>query len=131
MHHERLAEAIEVLKEVHEKNLAFDYDQWGMKGNHNCGTVACAGGYLALHAPFNKQGLCPMERECLTPLYGDYTGVGALAKFFDIQRKDAIDIFIYAHEQPSLNKKYPKQVTALDIVNLLQNLLTVHQEKLK
>jgi hypothetical protein len=125
MHHERLIEAIKVLKEVYEKNLAFDYTDWGeASDSHTCETVACAGGYLALHKPFNKQGLRPKQRFCLTPLYGDYIGIGALAKFFDIDHEDADDIFVNAHTQSSVDKEGPEQVTALDIANLLQNLLT-------
>jgi hypothetical protein len=126
MHHERLAEAIRVLKEVHEKNLAFDYTSWG-KDSHTCGTVACAGGYLTLHAPFNAQGLWPRQRYCLTPLYDDYTDVAALAEFFDIDFEDADDIFVTAYKQSSIGKEDPTQVTALDIANLLQNLLTTTQ----
>ncbi len=124
MHHERLIEAIRVLKEVHEKNLAFDYTDWGeVSDSHTCETVACAGGYLALHKPFNKQGLRPKQRFCLTPLYGNDIGVGALAKFFDIAYKDADDIFVNAHTQSSIDKEDAEEVTALDIANLLQNLL--------
>jgi hypothetical protein len=125
MHYDRLIEAISVLKEVHEKNLAFDYTNWGkVTDSHTCGTVACAGGYLTLHAPFNAQGLWPNKRECLTPLYGDYVGIGALAKFFDIDHEDTIAIFATAHRQSSIGKEDREQITALDIANLLQNLLT-------
>jgi hypothetical protein len=132
MNYERLAEAIRVLKEVHEKNLAFDYTDWGeVYDSHTCETVACAGGYLTLHAPFNAQGLWSSHRYYLTPLYGDYIGVSALAKFFDISFKDADAIFVFAHKQSSIGKECPQQVTALDIANLLQNLLITHQENLK
>jgi len=136
MNHKRLIEAIQVLKDVHEKNLAFNYSYWGRrdkdtisseKVQHTCNTEACAGGYLALHPPFNAQGLVPLALNNLTPVLKYHTGcevqgTDALAKFFDIGFTNARRIFVnaahYFPDRPSYQK-----ITALDIAELLQKLL--------
>jgi len=141
MNRERLIEAIQVLKDVHERNLTFNYSYWGRrdkdtlspeKVQHTCNTEACAGGYLALHPPFNAQDLVPLALNDLTPVLKyntdcDAHGTHALAEFFDIGLTDARRIFVeaahYFPDRPSNQK-----ITALDIAELLQKLLDQNLE---
>jgi hypothetical protein len=57
----------------------------------DCGTVACAGGWLSMHPQFNDMGL-KLNAERFPVLRG-LQAIGALAALFNLEYSDALDLF--------------------------------------
>jgi hypothetical protein len=75
---------------------AFDLDMWRTKGaGPSCGTIACAGGWLAMHPAMNERGLKPAEWNgqpmCESATYRQY-GFTALRQFFQLNHLEG-DLF--------------------------------------
>lgn len=59
-----------------------------------CGTIACAGGWLALNKEFNELGLYPSTSIGM-PCFESNRGYYALAKLFDISYTDSQTLFFF------------------------------------
>lgn len=82
MHRERLEHLITILEAVDPEH--YDQTRWV------CRSAACAGGYAAQDAGFNKLGL---TLSAASPRFGGYLGIDALQRFFDLSPKAADYIF--------------------------------------
>jgi hypothetical protein len=124
-----MKETIALLNRVHEEKKEFSFGDWGRvtldpTTKEHCGTRACAAGYMALHKPFQEQGLLPSSLTYLVPTFYGFKGTWALAAFLDISRRYAMDIFVHGYSPGYiLNYRHIQEVTAKDIAILLQTLL--------
>lgn len=59
----------------------------------NCGTIACAAGWLSLHPQMNEAGLRVMDDGYTVPQFGSEHGYDALAEFFGISFDEAFNLF--------------------------------------
>lgn len=116
MNVELLKDAIEIIGGIPDNQ--FDLDMWQQNGfaknaeEITCNTIACAGGWLALHPKFQALGLKPGLGGI--PLYvrGDgwfniLFGMYGLSRFFDIPYEDAEELFEDRTEKE--DKKYPNE----------------------
>ncbi|MDQ7981911.1 hypothetical protein QYH69_32325 [Paraburkholderia sp. SARCC-3016] len=81
----------------------FDLCLWRSGGNtaNECGTIACAGGWLAMHPKFHALGL--QAGEDGMPRTKGARNYGALAEVLGIDRMDAQQLFCSATFHSSLN----------------------------
>jgi hypothetical protein len=126
-----MKETISLLNRVHEEKKEFSFRHWGKvtldpKTKEPCETRACAGDYMVLHEPFQKQGLKPFSLTNLLPTFDGFGGLAALAAFLGISDGDAGDIFVRGCVPGHIVKRKPEwEVTAKDIADLLQTLLNI------
>lgn len=66
-----------------------------------CGTIACAGGWLALHPTFQQVGIRPNGLGAPV-LDGEKSGVETLAKVFEISYEDGVSLFAAPNMQVNL-----------------------------
>ena len=89
-----LRDAYQIIDGIPESNFALKYwldeDSW-KKAEPDCGTIACAAGWLALHPDMKKLGLT--RDQMGTPMYLDMDGYDALAAVFGINWQDARNLF--------------------------------------
>jgi hypothetical protein len=132
MHIERMKETIALLRRVHKRQARakrkFNYRSWGGISEYwQCRTTACAGGEMALHKPFQKQGLRPNSNLNFTPVFAEghnhNFGETALAKFLGITHAQARMIFVNLDVKLDI---WRSDVTAEHVADALQNLLDAH-----
>jgi hypothetical protein len=86
-----------VLPAVKEEN--FDLRVW------QCGTSACALGWGCMYKPFQEEGL-RLSTKTAYPLYKESKGIEAAEEFFELNYKEARDLFYRSHynqENPTVN----------------------------
>lgn len=120
---ERIKEAITVLRAVHAhegsyEHDRFDYGRW-ISHMGDCGTVACAGGFLCLYQPFREQGLT-FDIGTNAPRYEGYLGTGALQRFLGIGKDEAYTAFAALDETLDISFR---EVTAAHVADYLETLL--------
>jgi hypothetical protein len=108
MNHDLFKRAIEIIRAVPEKQIdlrLFQFFRIGHDGlfvttlkEADCGTLCCAGGWLALDPEMQKAGLYvdPVHGAPALDFSNDKTrllGVDALAAFFDIKESEASALF--------------------------------------
>jgi hypothetical protein len=89
---ELLRDAFAIIDGIPKK--AFDLDSWVSKdAGKSCGTIACAGGWLAMHPTMNKAGLLPDWGG--TPMTANHEryGFGALQQVFSLYGSREVDMF--------------------------------------
>jgi hypothetical protein len=96
---ELFKDAIAIIRGIPQSRI--NLDEWqkrqlnsvaiGSAHEITCGTIACAGGWLALYPPFQELGLS--VNFAGVPIYGGSPGMKALAGFFDISEREAVDLF--------------------------------------
>jgi hypothetical protein len=110
---ELFKDAIAVIRGIPKKRIDLDgWQQNSLPGDDDsaaenasqikCGTIACAGGWLALYPPFQELGLHPDATG--VPCYGDHTAMAALARFFEISELQARALF-RATDSPTTRSK--------------------------
>jgi hypothetical protein len=108
VHIERVTRAIALLRWVHAEFLPFDIADWFEEPEEtlNCGTAACAVGWMARDPWMQEQGLAIVDAE---PVYLGHTrsvGFYAVAAFFDIPHNLAQYVFTryaYTYHKPTAN----------------------------
>lgn len=138
MHRERMKHAISVLRNVTPEQ--WSYGDWvqdiELKGDTfvaGCGTVACAGGWLALNPVCISQGLSIDGPNIHMPRYRGERGSMALALYLDIEGEEAFRIFIELHRD--LAERYEidtadVEITADTVADELQTLLESYEQEL-
>jgi hypothetical protein len=86
---ERLRDAFAILDGLPEE--AIKLWTWREKGRKpECGTIACAAGWLAMHPAMNALGLTTLNQYDGTPkLAESYSGMTAMRVFFDLSMDEA------------------------------------------
>jgi hypothetical protein len=102
MNVERLKLAIRIIERIPDSRVALSYWQQGadegdlavqtMDAADHCGTIACAGGWLALAPEMQERGLRPSVI-LGAPTLGSLRSYAALASFFDIGHTEADQLF--------------------------------------
>jgi len=92
---ERLRLAFSVIDGIPEE--AFDLDRWttDMGSSLSCGTIACAGGWLARHPSFMELGL-GLSAGGDPKISGAKFGMSSLAKFFGLDLSKNEERLFYA-----------------------------------
>jgi hypothetical protein len=110
MNFERLKQAIAIIDAINGNRVQLSYwqhrpdvgDDYARDEDEvTCGTIACAGGWLALSTAMQEQGLraaydgspIVVERDEDTGLDVYLYGFSALARFFDISQGEAEELF--------------------------------------
>lgn len=151
-------DAIQYLRTIYEEKRPFDLDSWAAptghnahKRNHECGTTACAMGWIALNPAFQTKGLflaaanrpdTPIKslvdlekyfqnhdhpavninyKEKVGGTYHMYDGVNAACKFFGITFDEAVDLF--------MPENYRNYATARDVAKKMTNLLRKYESE--
>lgn len=91
----RLRDAYAIIDGIPEERI--DLSSWLANGDsaHDCNTLACAAGWLAMHPAMNKKGLkrAPKGMPRIWTKVGFVYGYHALAEFFGVTSEDAFEIF--------------------------------------
>jgi hypothetical protein len=98
--YELLKHAYAIIDGIPEKNFRL-LDWVKQKRRQTCGTIACAGGWLAQHPDFKARGL-QLERGLFGtyfPTLGNLQAYAALGKVFGLEYGDALEIF-YSDRSP-------------------------------
>jgi len=98
MNRKRMRRAIAILDRVHAENLPFDIGQWVSEPDnpYDCGTAACAAGWMARDAEFRAEGLVLTDESCVSvgfPAFELDVGFLAMAKFLDIDYDESCQCF--------------------------------------
>jgi hypothetical protein len=121
MNHERLKVAIDIIRSIPDDRFSLRLWQTNVDQTNghttkdwecSCGTIACAGGWLALHPDMRSQGLYPGRSG--EPRIGGFSGYDALAEFFEIGYQEARALFCprlpYERKLPHLNPLSDKEL---------------------
>jgi hypothetical protein len=110
MNKERMLQSVEFLRSIPDE--AFYYSSWfthhdfegDLEGQliHDCGTQACAGGWMARAPIFQAQGLTISGAERY-PAFHNLVGASALAAFLDIDIDAAKVIFLWVDDYYELS----------------------------
>lgn len=110
MNFERMQQAVAIIRDIPDDQLSLLYWQHEPPGENetfarnigqtNCGTIACAAGWLALHPAMQEQGLYadgdgePMfQSPIIDRNWPKKYGFFALSIFFDITKDEASELF--------------------------------------
>jgi hypothetical protein len=128
---ENITDAVATLRRVQIQTenddgpFSFYMDTWGW--SNECGTTACAGGWIAIDPVHNAKGLKATSLNSLQPIYKDRNGLihlgsDALASYFGLPKRDTRSIFV--HE--CWGDK--ELITAADVADALQSILDADAE---
>jgi hypothetical protein len=126
MNIERMKMAIERLNNLPEdRGRTFDYTTFLKQ--KDCGTLACAGGELALYPPFMEMGLAMNKVGVISFNYVIYKwNTDALAEFLDISDNEAWNAFIMLSNILGIEAN---KITAKHVADYLQKLLDAELAK--
>lgn len=116
----RLAELVDVvLPQIKDE----EFDLTVYKGEGHCGTVACAVGHACFHPPFQKAGLALSYYDVgytPYPMFGGYTGIEAVEKFFNLT-EDEVESIFFPHSYPDQN-----DTTKAEVMQRIRKLLATN-----
>jgi hypothetical protein len=92
---ELLKDAYAIISGIPDDNFRLSTWFW-LNNGKSCGTIACAGGWLALHPDMQERGLGVNPRTDFPTFDGD-EGYSALGKFFGVGDDDATRLFSGRH----------------------------------
>jgi hypothetical protein len=146
MNHERLKLAIDIIRDIPANQLRLSLWQAPIVGEDDvhrvatrleqthCGTIACAGGWLALHPQMGKLGLSagsyygePVVRD--EKSRGLVSCYYALAQFFDIRLGEAQALFYPRSAQEMTNGSPENAMTDKELWLHRMELFTADREK--
>jgi hypothetical protein len=131
MNFERMNQAIAIIKDIPDDQLSLLYWQHEPEAENetfardmaqtNCGTLACAAGWLSLHPAMQEQGLFADRDGEPIHLLGTKRryGFNALAQFFDLLISEAEGLFGQRQEGEGGEEMTDKQVWLLRAENLI------------